>query len=94
MRLSVVPTTTNVPYGNRGDIALVKRLFHSRSYGWVVRHEEVVHKRRGREALGAVPSHVVQRGESTVRYDQEIQVAIAHDNIVSALNDGSQDREG
>ena len=52
----------------------------------VIGHKELV-ARGLREALRAVPGHVVQRHESAVCQEEVVEQSAADDNIVGALDD-------
>lgn len=94
VRSTVIPTASHETNAHGRDVTLSQRFVQRIPNGRVIRHEELVRKRVSLEALCAVPGHVVKRCEGPVCQDEEVQVAVADEDVVCALDDAGEDGKG
>lgn len=91
MRSTKVPTTSHETDAHGRDITLIQCFLQRIPNGRVIRHEELVRKRITLETLCAVPGHVVKCCEGPVCENEEVEVAVADEDVVCALDDAGED---
>lgn len=76
-----------------GNVPLVQNFADDLPKRGMVRNEEVVGLRRPLEALLTAPGHVLDGDEGAIGDEEEVEEAVANDDVLGAVDDGGERTE-